>query len=76
MRILVLCKYMYIAHVYRYSPRCFKLTLYPPMSGLSLARMNRVIVAHTGSRRNTKLIQKAGRISNTYLPAKMQKQCV
>lgn len=46
-----------------------RLTLYPPMSGLSFGFVNNVTAPHTGKRRKMKLSQKAGRISVPYLPA-------
>lgn len=48
------------------------LTLYPPMSGLSLGLVKRVMAPHTGTKRKRKFIQKAGRISDPYLPDRQE----
>lgn len=52
---------------------CSVLTLYPPISGLSFARVNRTIAPKTGIKRKRKLSQKAGWISDPYLPATKRK---
>lgn len=47
-----------------------RLTLYPPISGLSFCLVKKETAPPTGIKRNRKLIQKTGRISDPYLPAR------